>query len=255
MINFNDKYIPSKERKDIVAMFNELLFIDSYYSQLQFLYNNNQHYTTVSAEKNLCDYQTLYAIAKIACYDANPIIVHGTIHNNNHSSNLLVNQKEESLFVEDTYIRISAWNNPYVFMHILMMPPKITVPRDTKIFFKFSNLCEKVKRIIPPIISYIDVTTQFESGAKCVLRPASSHILQITKPILQKIEMLQKASSPKAASPKSSPKASSHKSSSHKSSSPKASPKSASPKASKTESKRNSRKRRSRNKTKSNVKL
>ena len=211
MINFTGlPQIQQKEKGNIIHMFNQLLSMTSYYSQLQFLYNNNQHYSTASSYQNLCTHDMLFNIAMVALYGPNHINVHGTTHTNNHRSNLLINENRESLFVEDTYIRISFWNTPITYMHILMMPPKISVPYNTKIFFNYSNLCNNIVNIIHPIVSYIMIpnTTQSES-AKRVLRP--SHILQITRH-LPKIDMLQTAPSTRVSPPRAqSPKAQSTK--------------------------------------------
>ena len=267
MINFTGlPHMPQQERGYVIDMFNQLLSATSHYSQLQFLYNNNQHYSTASSYQNLCTYSILFNIATIATRGPNHINVYGTIHTNNHRSNLLVNENGESLFAEDTYIRISFWNTPLTYMHILMRPPRITIPYQTQIFFNYSNLCDYLVTIIPPIISYrtnpVTTATNLGTGRLPIL-----HRLEIIKPepkqASPKPESKPKSISPKPASkPKSksaSPKPKSKSASpkpkskpaSPKSASPKsASPKSASPKSAKSASskKRNRRKRRTQSK-------
>ena len=259
MINFTGlPHMPQQERGFVIDMFNQLLSATSHYSQLQFLYNNNQHYSTASSYQNLCTYSILFNIATIATRGPNHINVYGTIHTNNHRSNLLVNENGESLFAEDTYIRISFWNTPLTYMHILMRPPRITIPYQTKIFFNYSNLCDYLVTIIPPIISYrtnpVTTATNLGTGRLPIL-----HRLEIIKPepkqASPKPESKPKSISPKPASkPKSksaSPKPKS-KSASPKPKSKSASPKSASPKSASPKSasskKRNRRKRRTQSK-------
>ena len=108
-------------------VFNDLLFLDTYYTNLQLIYNNNKHFPTIRADKNICTLDKLYNIAMIA-HSEDPgiaIYIEGTIHKNYHASNILLNVHNMPLFVEDTYIRISYSDNRYDFTHILVEPPRI----------------------------------------------------------------------------------------------------------------------------------
>lgn len=156
--------IPYQEELDIREMFTQLYNYHTYYSQLQFLYNNSQHFSTVSSDKNLCTHYKLREIAEIAAHRGGAYInVHGTIHNNYHSSNILKDTNGLPVNVKDTYIRISYWNSPHIFMHILMSPPIVTIYRPTEILFSPSFECDAIINPIMPIIisafSHTDINT------------------------------------------------------------------------------------------------
>ena len=151
------KIISEFEKQQIYEMFNQLLHENSFYTHLQLLYNNHKHFTSVSADKNLCSIEQLYNIAQIALSKEYTIFVEGTIHTNNHVSNVLINNKtKKPLFVKDTYIRISF--DHIDFIHILMGPPIIeTSPVD---YYYYNELfldstCDKPTpfNVIPPIFT------------------------------------------------------------------------------------------------------
>ena len=151
------KIISEFEKQQIHEMFNQLLYTNSFYTHLQLLYNNHKHFTTVGIDKNLCSIAQLYNIAQIALSIEYTIFVEGTIHTNNHISNVLFNTKTKTpLFVKDTYIRVSF--DHIHFMHILMGPPIIeTAPVD----YYYSNelfldsICDKPVpfNVISPIFT------------------------------------------------------------------------------------------------------
>lgn len=151
------KIISDLEQQQIYEMFHQLLYENSYYTHLQLLYNNNKHFTTVSVDKNLCSISQLYNIAQLALSKDYTIFVEGTIHTNNHLSNVLINSKtKKPLFVKDTYIRVSI--DHIHFMHILMAPPIIETPYVEYYYFNelFLDLtCDKPVpfNIIPPIFT------------------------------------------------------------------------------------------------------
>ena len=154
MIVFVDM-IHYKEELDIRTMFKQLQNPYSYYSQLQFSYNNSKHFTTVSSDKNLCTNSKLQEIARIATYIGGEYInVHGTIHSNYHNSNVLTDSNGVPLLVKDTYIKISFWNSPQTFMHILMIPPIVTINSPTThVIITPSLECDYIMMpVIEPII-------------------------------------------------------------------------------------------------------
>ena len=169
MIIFNDP-IHYQEEINIREMFKQLQYPYSYYSQLQLLYNNSQHFSTVMSEKNVCTHYQLQELAGIA----NPrnrledVIVHGTIHTNYHSSNILKDTNGLSLSGIDTYIRISLYDSQQTFMHILMIPPIVTIYSPTEILFSPSIECDIINTPIMPIIinafGQMDITKTNISG-------------------------------------------------------------------------------------------
>ena len=81
-------------------VFNDLLFLDTYYTNLQLIYNNNKHFPTIRADKNICTLDKLYNIAMIA-HSEDPsiaIYIEGTIHKNYHASNILLNYSQSFIF-------------------------------------------------------------------------------------------------------------------------------------------------------------
>ena len=118
------KKVPDNEKQIIEQLFYELQFVNSYYTTLQLLYNNSDHFSTISADKNLCTYQLLNHLGYISQNENYTIYIEGTIHSNYHISNVLFDKyTNRPLFVKDTYIRFSYDN--INFMHLLVTPPNI----------------------------------------------------------------------------------------------------------------------------------
>jgi hypothetical protein len=157
---FYTRSIPENEKQIIERLFYELQFDNSYYTTLQLTYNNNRHFTTVGADKNLCTYEILSDLGNIAQSEDETIFIEGTIHSNYHASGVLFERElyeqgiKRPLFVKDTYIRISLDNMN--FMHLLITPPNIEENVDY-IFYNdsFANgICNiPLIRLIHPTVS------------------------------------------------------------------------------------------------------
>jgi hypothetical protein len=133
------KQIPNHEREIIEQLFYELQFRNSYYTTLQLLYNNSNHFSTISADKNLCTYNILYNLGLISQSQnsMDTIYIEGTIHSNYHISNVLFEEyTNRPLFVKDTYIRFSIDN--INFMHLLVEPPIIEADNIEYIYYNES---------------------------------------------------------------------------------------------------------------------
>ena len=155
MLIFNNIFnniISEEEKAEIREMFEQLKNPYSFYSRLQFLYNNSHHYTTVGPDKNICTIQQLTHIAYIAEHTSFQIFIEGTKHSNSHSTGVLVDQYNNQLLVEDIYIRITFGNNRRGFMHILMEPPIIRLYRPTEIYYNYPLECERLYEDIQPTI-------------------------------------------------------------------------------------------------------
>ena len=151
MLIFNN-IISEEEKAEIREMFEQLKNPYSFYSRLQFLYNNSHHYTTVGPDKNICTIPQLTYIASIAEDTHLQIFIEGTKHSNSHSTGVLVDQDNNPLFVEDIYIRITFEDNRRGFMHILMEPPIIRLYRPTEIYYNYPLECERLYEDIQPTI-------------------------------------------------------------------------------------------------------
>lgn len=171
------KDISEFEKQQIYEMFHQLLHENSYYTHLQLFYNNHKHFTTVSADKNLCSIAQLYNIGQIALSRDYTIFVEGTIHTNHHISNVLIDKKtQKPLFVKDTYIRVSF--DHLHFIHILMTPPIIETPPVDYYYFNdlfLDSTCDKPVpfTVIPPI--FTEPPTQ-QAPAPAPARPKSKAI-------------------------------------------------------------------------------
>ena len=229
MIIFNDP-IHYQEEINIREMFKQLQYPYSYYSQLQLLYNNSQHFSTVMSEKNVCTHYQLQELAGIASSinSSEYVIVHGTIHTNYHSSNILKDANGLSLSGIDTYIRISLYDSQQTFMHILMIPPIVTIYSPTEILFSPSIECDMINTPIMPII--INAFGQTDIKTNISGRPKRAP-LTITLATNQSIPLqsIIESPQPRAMSPKPKEKSLSPKPK-EKSLSPKPKEKSMSPK-------------------------
>lgn len=176
------KRIAEVEHQQISEMFHQLLFSNSYYTHLQLLYNNHKHFSTVTADMNLCTLLQLFHIAQIATSEEeqHPIFVEGTIHSNYHISKVLFDDTtKKPLFVKDTYIRVSF--DRVHFIHILMSPPIIETPPIEYYYFNelfLDSTCDKPVpfNVIPPIF------TMNTSTPTPTQRPARSKAITIVMP-------------------------------------------------------------------------
>lgn len=133
-----------EEKQFVINLFEELLHRNSFYTNLQLLYNTKQHFSTVPY--SVCSFGEIKTLGKIAFSNQFKLKVHGTIHSNHHTSGVLYNLKNEKIFVKDTYISISDYhNNRY---HILVKPPKLSIFQNYN--YISSENCEDASFFIPP---------------------------------------------------------------------------------------------------------
>jgi hypothetical protein len=115
---FKGQIASTYEQQFIESVINQLEDPNSFYSILQYSYNNNIHFSG--------SYNGLYNIKELIKKIKSPrdtIEVKGQIHTNFHSSRLLVDWNTgQGLFVTDTYIQIHDGVSVY---HILLQPPKL----------------------------------------------------------------------------------------------------------------------------------
>jgi hypothetical protein len=130
MIEFKEyrgNKLTKPEEDFIIDIFNNLQYADSYHYNLQLIYNNSTHFTTVSSNFNLCTAKSINNILDIVYHDTEILTVIGNIHHNSHTSHLLFNaNNHRPMFVEDTYIKLQdSEGNKY---HFLINPPRLTPP-------------------------------------------------------------------------------------------------------------------------------
>lgn len=130
--------------KDII---DHLRNPDSCISNIQYLYNNSDHFTTtmngISTENDIKE-----LLKKIDSKNQT-LIVQGNIHSNYHISNVLIDcYSMYPLFVKDTYIRLKDVNNRVY--HVLLTSPEITTENY---MIKVSESSHDIRYIIPPSIN------------------------------------------------------------------------------------------------------
>jgi hypothetical protein len=147
-VSFRGSLSSNQEQQYILFVFNELLSYNSYYTTLQLLYNNNIH---GHSPFNLCSFQQLQQLLSLAFSKSKKLYIQGSIHDNHHSSNLLLDYNNNPLFVKDRYIRLMDENRS--LYHILLYPPTLTT--DTPYIFNFQNLynCDLPSYVIHPLYS------------------------------------------------------------------------------------------------------
>lgn len=133
------------EKKFITNFFEELSKPKSYYSNLQLLYNNEAHFTTTS--HRVCTLDQIKNLVK-KYKSGSKIRVIGTVHHNNHLSNVLIDGRGQGVFVEDTYIRIIDEDGDVI--HLLISPPKLHTP--IIVSYKRHTGCDFPSMYIPPNI-------------------------------------------------------------------------------------------------------
>lgn len=131
-------------------VFKQLSDPNSFYTNLQIIYNNSHHFQTVPFD--LCTTREINSIAKKANSTSKTLVVQGNIHTNHHSSGVLVDAYSgRKLFVEDTYIRIKDNETSYLF-HVLVNPPKINHP---VYLFNPKQGCNVPSYFIPPMFNFL----------------------------------------------------------------------------------------------------
>jgi hypothetical protein len=130
----------------IMNVFHELSNHNSFYTNLQLIYNNALHFQTIPVD--ICTYRALNSINRKVFSQNKNLIIQGDIHSNNHVSGVLVDAETgRNLFVEDTYIRVKDVETNEIF-HILLTPPKLSSPKPY--MYYLSPGCSKPTFFIPP---------------------------------------------------------------------------------------------------------
>lgn len=112
-------------RAMITTILQSLGNVYSYHSNLQMIYNNEEHFTTVPFR--VCNIEDLQRLAYAAYSNNETVVVQGTIHQNFHASGVVLNAKtHERMPVYDTYIR-AFYNGTTI--HILIEPPSVASPQ------------------------------------------------------------------------------------------------------------------------------
>lgn len=125
---FKNILMTSYDQQKIINMFYYLQFPNSFVTNIQKLYNNSLHFSTVSCEYDLCTDNQLSQLVQKANSQSDEIIVEGIRHSNIHASyiirNLYTNQPE---ICKDTYIRIRDPLSMRCY-HIITNIPEIRHP-------------------------------------------------------------------------------------------------------------------------------
>lgn len=133
----------------IMYVFSEFADHNSYYTNLQLIYNNALHFQTIPY--NICSYSQLNALSKKAFSNTKNLIIQGDIHSNHHVSGVLMDSHSgNKLFVEDTYIRVKDTETNDIF-HILLNPPQI---KPVEIMYLLNPSCNKPKYFIHPTYQF-----------------------------------------------------------------------------------------------------
>ena len=109
------------EQKKVISLLGAVGNPENYYCNLQLLYNNNIHFTTVNF--GVCNKALLKDISDTAMGMDEELVVQGTIHENFHESGIILDLTGKRLPVYDTYIRVLYKGH---IMHILVQPPRLT---------------------------------------------------------------------------------------------------------------------------------
>uniref|UniRef100_A0A6C0H5D3 Uncharacterized protein n=1 Tax=viral metagenome TaxID=1070528 RepID=A0A6C0H5D3_9ZZZZ len=153
MIIFNNTN--KKDKKIIFNLFKSLEYSNSYYSVLQYLYNNHLHFVTTDDSKNICTPELLNLFYNYFS-DKNyySIIVNGDIHSNYHTSNILLDQFHNPTFVKDFYIQFQLYPYDGIKRHLLVKPPNIENHRsiDNIIYYPNNQCYQQENYFIYPTV-------------------------------------------------------------------------------------------------------
>ena len=132
----------------VYNFFHNLSFNGSYERNLQLMYNNGLHFQTVRF--SLCSNGVINHLLN-DIYNPN-ILFHvlGEVHENNHSSGVIVDENMNMVFVEDKYFKIMNMETREIH-HLLVNPPKLHNPYLNYSFF-YSDECDYPEQIIYPTI-------------------------------------------------------------------------------------------------------
>lgn len=120
--------------------------LGSYHADLQLMYNNPEHFTTVNF--GICTVEQLQDIAHAARSNNDVIEVQGDVHENFHLSGVVLDAvRKHKLPVYDSYIRINYGGQLY---HILLQPPRLM--NYTYFVVKIVHGCQGPSQFIPPMM-------------------------------------------------------------------------------------------------------
>ncbi len=145
---FRYRIVPQSEQRELRNILTQLDSLYSYHGNLQLMYNNSNHFTTIN--RSLCDRQILSEISKAARSRVDVIEVLGDVHENFHVSQMIRSAfKDKPLPVYDTYIRIKFNGHLY---HLLILAPRLASHEQFVLKPGRPDLCDIPALIIPPII-------------------------------------------------------------------------------------------------------
>lgn len=144
-VPFRGHTIPANRHSEIRGILRSLDDPRSYHCNLQMIYNNAQHFQTVPFQ--VCNLETLSELATAARSRSETITVQGDVHQNFHTSGIIVNyNNHHRIPVYDSYIRL-RYNGHTI--HILIHPPKIAIPQPYIV--KGNSACTRAMLFIPPM--------------------------------------------------------------------------------------------------------
>jgi hypothetical protein len=132
-----------EEQQYVRKIFSDLNNKMSYYTSLQLLYNNGEHFQTTTS--NMCHFPLIKNLACKAVFTQQTIYVEGTIHKNYHVSNVIQDQDGNGVFCEDSYIKVLDTNGDK--LHILIKAPVIST--TTPIYIHPQTGCQSMFMISP----------------------------------------------------------------------------------------------------------
>lgn len=135
------------EQQKVISLLSAIGNPDNYYCNLQLMYNNKMHFTTVNS--GICNKALLKDISDAVMGTDEELVVQGTIHENFHESGIILDLAEKRLPVYDTYIRMLYKGQ---IMHILVQPPRLA--RNTLYIYDIGALmgcgyCDMPHMMIP----------------------------------------------------------------------------------------------------------
>lgn len=141
-VEYRGTYMNQCEQDKIMYILSSLGEMNSYFCNLQLIYNNPIHFQTISA--SLCDMNLLQEIAYNAQTGDCEIVVQGVVHENFHMSGMIYDMGGMCLSVYDTYIRVLYKGN---LLHILVEPPRLV--KNQMYYIDISMLTNQCTMMIP----------------------------------------------------------------------------------------------------------
>lgn len=135
----------SYEKNLILTIFGQLSDVNSFYSNLQYIYNNYNH---TLHNRSICSYFDINSLLDLAHDPVKNLQIEGSIHYNYHISNILLSTVDYApLFVKDTYIRMRYPNNKVY--HLFVSEPTTQEPA----IIKLNPICPIPVYLIFPVVN------------------------------------------------------------------------------------------------------